>query len=179
MTGSSPYQKLAMLVEFKNGLGSAGYTDTFVRALGAVDESVAEIFIALPSSLSMPIDEKWLKLPKWFSGTEKRESVISSLLEDSPDEFVDALIEYQESPLRLSMENAHDAIRLWRWKFYRYEPPETDQEQLGKNIIERYFGAALSAEVSDYVLAGAKNELLRAAYKYIDDHYEELCPSEP
>ncbi|WP_141217711.1 hypothetical protein [Bordetella genomosp. 4] len=176
-SGDSVYQKLAMLVEFKKNLDNTGHTDIVARAIGAIDKNTEESFHALPTTMSAPIDEKWIAMAQWFIGDEKREHISSSLLESVPVETVTAVRDYEGSPLNTRMAEAREAIYLRRTRASSDESAATEQELLGKDIIAKHLGPAVGADIRLYILYNHRTNLRRLAVSYIKENYKELCPT--
>ncbi|CAM4247486.1 hypothetical protein BOTU111921_18880 [Bordetella tumbae] len=175
-SGDSVYQKLAMVVEFKKILDNTGHTDIVVRAIGSIDKDTAETFNALPSTMSAPIDEKWLTMAQWFAGDDKLERVSSSLLECVHVETVTAVRDYEGSPLNTRMAEARDALYLWRTRTSSEGPP-SEQERLGKDIIAKHFGPTVGSDIRLYILYNHRTNLRKLAVSYIKNNYRELCPT--
>lgn len=176
-SGDSAYQKLAMVMEFKKILDKTGHTDMVVRAIGSIDKNTEEIFNALPTTMSAPIDEKWLTMAQWFAGDEKLERISSSLLEYVHGETVTAVRDYEGSPLNTRMAEARDAIYLWRTRTSSDESASTEQELLGKDIITKHLGPAVGSDIRLYILYNHRANLRKLAVNYIKNNYRELCPT--
>lgn len=175
-SGDSVYQKLAVLMEFKKNLDSTGNTDIVARAIGSIDKDTEDTFNALPTTMSVPIDEKWITMAQWFTGDEKRERISSSLLEYVEVETVTALRDYEGSPLNARMAEARDAIYLWRTRAFSDEYAATEQELLGKDIIAKHLGPAVGSDIRLYILYNHRANLRKLAVSYIKDNYREICP---
>lgn len=169
------YRKLAMLVAFKESLESTAYNERFGRALRAIDEEAVETFNALPLSLSLPIENKWIQLAAWFSGAEKRDRLYASMLSEISPESVAAVVHYQELPLLTHMGDAYEAVSRWQNQFYLDQPATMAQEELDRDIAEKYFRASLNTEITQYLLQAYEVYLANLAHIHISKHYRELC----
>src|SRR5690606_4316260 len=107
---------------------------------------------------------------------EKLERVSSSLLEYVHVETVDAVREYEESPLNARMAEARNALYLWRTRTSS-EDPASEQERLGKDIIAKHFGPAAGTDIRLYIFYNYKSNLRKLAVSYIRSNYRELCPA--